>query len=289
MKSFRETGYFWLPEFPEKKIAGELAFNPDTGGTIEVFGVFDDVEKIDLFSERITIHGLSQSGKNYSLFKCLKVSSSFNFPGIPFATYNVHIILKGHLFFDLDAVRLNSFCIYFTNLDDWLGHKILFHTIELDDKSSILRYSVEYRPETMPEYNISGAGTLNFLYEYTIKVEPVPVIHNFTAKTEFFVKFTPENPVGIYEMNTRYSADFCNFLTLAIQNPSYPYKFVGYIKSETESEGNSDPVQIDIYQRTRSFNQDYKRIHPSELLFSYRKIQSCFSEYYSILSDRNFY
>jgi hypothetical protein len=75
MESFEEDGYWWQPENPEKRIAGRLSFNPDTGGQLSLLDDFDGIERLGKMGDQITIHGISESGKKYSLFECWKNSS----------------------------------------------------------------------------------------------------------------------------------------------------------------------------------------------------------------------
>lgn len=281
MESFEEDGYWWQPENPDNKIAGRLSFNPDTGGQLSLLGDLDGIERLGKMGDQITIHGISESGKQYSLFECLKNSSSLVSSGFLSSGYLVTTIIKGHFFANLDDIRFDSFRVYFKHLDDWLGQVILFITFPKGIETSSNRYSLEYNPESLPENIIPNFGKIEFLYSHNIHSEPLPVIHNFTAKTEFYVKFTPELPASYDDVLNRYSSDFCNFLTLAIQNPSYPYKITGFINSiNMELGGISHPTPIEVYQDLNYLKPKEKRIPPHEMLFSYRTIQTGFSEYY---------
>ena len=281
MESFEEDGYWWQPENPDNRIAGRLSFNPDTGGQLSLLGDFDGFERLGKMGDQITIHGISESGKQYSLFECWKNSSSLVSSGFRSSGYLVNTIIKGHFFQNLDDIRFDSFRVYFKNLDDWLGQVILFITFPKGIETSTNSYSLEYKPESLPEYNLPNFGKIEFLYSHNIHSEHLPYIHNFTAKTEFYVKFIPESPASYDDILNRYSSDFCNFLTLVIQNPSYPYKIIGFINSiNMELGGTSYPTPIEIYQDLNYLKPIEKRIPPHELLFSYRTIQTGFSEYY---------
>ena len=281
MESFEEDGYWWQPENPKKRIAGRLSFNPDTGGQLSLLDDFDGIERLGKMGDQITIQGISESGKQYSLFECWKNSSSLVSLEFRPSGYLVNTIIKGHFFQNLDDIRFDSFRVYFKSLDDWLGQVILFLTFPKDSETSTNGYSLEYKPESLPEYSIPNFGKIEFLFSHNILSEPLPVIHNFTAKTEFYVKFTPELPASYDDILNQYSSDFCNFLTLAIQNPSYPYKITGFINSiNMELGGAAYPTPIEIYQDLNYLRPKEKRIPPHKLLFSYRKIQADFSEYY---------
>ncbi len=281
MESFEEDGYWWQPENPEKRIAGRLSFNPDTGGQLSLLDDFDGIERLGKMGDQITIHGISESGKKYSLFECWKNSSSLGSLDFRPSGYLVTTIIKGHFFQNLEDIRFDSFNIYFSNLGDWLGQEILFVTYTQNIDTSSMSYSLEYKPEQLPEYYIPHVGKVEFHFDHKTNSEPFPVIHDFTAKTEFYVKFTPESPASYDDILNRYSSDFCNFLTLALQNPSNPNKITGYINSiKMELGEKSYPIPIEIYQDLSYLKPEKKRIHPHDLLFTYRKIQTDFSEYY---------
>lgn len=281
MDSFEEDGYWWQPEEPEKRIAGRISFNYDTGGRLSLLGDFEGLERLGKIGDEITIHGITETDKRYSLFGCLKLSASFSTSGFRSAGYSVNTILKGHYFSNLDEIRFDAFKIYFNNLGDWLGNEIFFVTYTQSSESSKMSYSLEYKPEKLPEYDIKNFGKMEFLFDHNINSEPFPLIHTFTAKTNFYVKFTPMTPVTYNDILNRYSIDFCNFLTLAIQKPSYPNRFSGYINSiNIELGGKSYPIPIEIHQDLSYQKTDGKRTHPHDLIFSYRKIQTNFPEYY---------
>ncbi|MDD3051458.1 MAG: hypothetical protein PHR06_09970 [Candidatus Cloacimonetes bacterium] len=281
MNSFETLGLWWLPDTPDIKISGTLSFSPDTGGNLSLFGSLNKSDQFGLNHERITIHGISQSGKEYTLLKCLNTSSSFNLPGIPTYEYNITTILEGNHFLDEEEIKFDSFRIYFSNLEDWLNQKILFFTQTIEPETNKQRYTVEYEPEQLPQHSIEGMGTIKFLYNHHSHYDPVHVIHNFSATTEFFVEFTPDSPASLEKILNYYSYHFCNFLSLAIQKPSYPLRFVGYISSHTKQiEDKQYPIPIEIFQDLIYCIKEQKRVQPYNLLFSFREIHQNFSDYY---------
>lgn len=50
LESFEEVGCFWLPEQPDKPIAGILKYDQINGAKLKLVGSFDKKSVIDFFS-----------------------------------------------------------------------------------------------------------------------------------------------------------------------------------------------------------------------------------------------
>lgn len=70
-REFAESGVFWLPERPDDHVAGVLTFNPETGASLDLIGVFGEpFSSSDLVSyERV--HGVAGK-KLFTLDACLE-------------------------------------------------------------------------------------------------------------------------------------------------------------------------------------------------------------------------
>lgn len=282
MKPFEAIGYWWLPDNPEKIKPGTLTFDPATGGMLSILGSFEDITQMNQPPKYFCLHGKSKSGKEYTLQKCLKTASSIRSSGINSVEYDITTILEGGLFSDKEEITFDSFRIFFSNLGDWLNQKILYLTQTIETETNKQRYSIEYNPEQLPSYTIEGLGQIEFSYNHETHFEPSHVIHNFTASTEFFVKFTPEKPATLEEIINRYSNQFCNFLSFALQKPSHPQRIIGYVSSLAfQIEEKKYPIPIEVFQDLTYHVKDTKRVQPFDLLFSYRDIAPRFSEYYT--------
>ena len=249
--------------FLTKKIPGTLIFDPDTGGKISILGSFEDITQMNQPLKYICIQGRSKSGKEYTLQKCLKTASSINSSGINLSEYDITTIFEGGLFSDKEEIAFDFFRIYFSNLGDWLNQKILYLTQTVETETNKHRYSVEYNPEQFPSYTVEGLGLIEFSYNHETHFEPSHVIHNFTATTDFFVEFTPEKPATLEEILNRYSYQFCNFLSFALQKPSHPQRIIGYVSSLVfQIEEKTYPISIEVFQDLTYHIKDTKRVQP---------------------------
>jgi len=105
-----DSGEWWLPSCPEKRIKGRLTFNQTNGAVLEL------VEPLE--KPFNTIFGISQWGREITLHDCIPLN--FYLPGSPARVYAHLIYLNSH-FDKLKDVKFNSLHCQLSNLFDWLG------------------------------------------------------------------------------------------------------------------------------------------------------------------------
>src|SRR5690349_13867511 len=97
-----ETGYWWLPESPNRRYPGRLSFEATDGATLELSieeNVADDMPSFTMRSQGYPlIHGETDKGRRISILKCYSMKSrSPLLKTSPISSHTVfgHMVLDG--------------------------------------------------------------------------------------------------------------------------------------------------------------------------------------------------
>lgn len=123
---FNLEGFWWLPDNPDLRVAGTLAFNQNDGPVLTLTGTFSPAKRAfgSTLEDRPTIYGITKDGKAVSLFDALQTSRK---GGLRQAA--VHEVYKGHLlavgfhFAAEDDPIFTSSYVSFEDIEEWLGHR----------------------------------------------------------------------------------------------------------------------------------------------------------------------
>lgn len=89
-------GYWWLPGLSQNKLFGTLTFSQESGGLLEVVGLFGK-KSTPQGQQPIIIVGTAEDGMPITLHKCIIASWSDPLvgPGLGKASYHVEWIFDG--------------------------------------------------------------------------------------------------------------------------------------------------------------------------------------------------
>ena len=120
---FEVSGYFWLPDAKENRIAGILKFDPEEGGSLSLIGMLTSKE--ELFSEEVRSVNVIQGEtdkKEYTLEGCRIVHQSLQaFRGVGRQRLSVARIVEGAWYDDKDPIELDRLYIDYTYISEWTG------------------------------------------------------------------------------------------------------------------------------------------------------------------------
>lgn len=189
---FNLEGFWWLPDNPDLRVAGVLAFNQNDGPVLTLTGTFSPtIESLGSeMEDRPTIHGITKDGKAVSLFNALQTSRSGGL-----GQTAVHEVYKGHLLAvgfhfaaEDDPIFTKSY-VSFEDIEEWLGHR--FFNLHSNGDSSNWSLDID-RSITRPlgrikEFSLSvGSGF------YTDSSTT-----SFTITANCYVKVAPDEPQSI--------------------------------------------------------------------------------------------
>lgn len=120
---FEIKGYWWIPNKPEIRVAGNLTYVPQESTTLELIGAFDKsksaVEAFISKRDEPVIWGISSDSKKVTIFNCHafgKLNFSCPFPIIKYTCQ--YILIGSHL----DDYNLRMFCratVRFPLMSQW--------------------------------------------------------------------------------------------------------------------------------------------------------------------------
>jgi ApeA N-terminal domain 1 len=261
-------GQWWLPEKPEIKLAGSLSITSGRRAELEIQGSFSDSHfwESESVSRIPIILGLSNNGKQITLHDSLPTKSTTNHPGLSTSILSVDHTFVGVHFKSVEEIKLRSVSAYYAHLDDWIDSRNF--DVEYDgNKDEILITAMSPEPITV---KVSE-------YEVTIRVDRAireDKTRQVAVKYEASIKLSaqPERPLNDYLVQMRLLQ---HFLTLAMNEPTYPLKVKG--ESEASKEILEKDIQvykpIDIYYGVPQLPADIGTVDSIEMLFTLHEVR----------------
>ena len=261
MEEFEFEGLWWLPETPEARVPGSLAFSPDSGASLDLLGSLKDpgnhfaaLGREMVESERIL--GLSSKGKPVTLWNCWESHKRVNLAGFTKTSFHADVVIVGAHLGGAEDAQFKKMSTEYRHLDEWAG--ISGFAIKIPDDHTAHPMVIEHKRPAPVTATIAGAriaieiraalrGSSGLVGEAAI-----------AQRTWASVEHTEGKSFG--ELNGTLHR-FRNFLTLGVGRPVEPLAVRGVV----ESDGGL-PVEI-YYRPTGGGTSPGKNIHRAEMLF----------------------
>lgn len=114
------SGFFWIPEDPEKKLAGKLFVKKDGGISLEVVGAFSE-SAVDNDMPNSKILGLVDGNEKVTILQCFYTSKVPFEYGLNKSSLVANQLLFAHCF-ENEALKFNYYSFGLDNLDEWAGY-----------------------------------------------------------------------------------------------------------------------------------------------------------------------
>lgn len=243
-----DSGEWWLPDNPDKKIKGKLAFNQTNGATLELVEPFDKPYK--------TIFGINTAGREITLIDCFPLS--LNFPGSPYKIFAQFTFLGAH-FNNLEEAEFDSLHFQLSNLSEWLWKSGIKTEGEFSNNISI-------------RYDSPDPISITINPELKFEIRFYPHFSSTNQNTEIQLKQIAQislNPKASKNIDEYLSwmHHFRNFLCLVTQTSVFPQEIIGL------KEGTSMPLVDVLYKLDSPINTE-PYIYNS--LLSYKDIENKF-------------
>lgn len=206
MENKSYIGYWYLPENKEDEVFGILNINSEEI-KLELVGVFDGFDDLDLSHKKLTINGFSKCGKEITLLNCINTNFSFNAPGIPSKTYICDYVIVGNEYENLDTILIKEMECEFSGLDKWINIRPFERRINNTEKE----YQINYK---LPEAKHYNAEKLNISISFGSKMN-VGNLNSIEIKQRVYVKFNFNEKIKLKE-GLKNIDDFADFLTLCL-------------------------------------------------------------------------
>ncbi len=283
MESFNEKGKFWLPKNKDRKISGNLKFDPNEGAKLEL----DDSLEVNSFDvTKSEENGFSQlspkfinpkiilgrvNGKPVTLYNSCQFAAPIFLSNFQESLksveshFDVDKIFLGHNFQKEEDIKFERLDVIYSDLDYWVGCTGLKEKFRKDSRDyNSVQWEYEYPPEIRVNVNsVQMAINFGFNRELTpfklvfkqysfIQIEPIIAIH-FNDYLEII----------------NHLQDFFSF---AVGRAVYPLKIQGTTRKD-------DPrkFEIDINYRTNSVIPSTIK-YPRDMFFTLKDIHGSFEE-----------
>jgi tetratricopeptide (TPR) repeat protein len=268
-EEFEITGYWWLPENPDYKIAGTVFYSK---GKIhlELVGSFETILTINDPTDLDILLGFSNKGQLLTLHKCYL--QNFNFPsnGFSTSTYRILYLFIGTHFQNSLNIKFTSISSSVFYLDEWLG-KSGFQPINFDE---IINSKIITVKHTVPQnITLTLDDNSKIIFDFTVNYDVIP--KNFQKMS------IEQNAVVIMKFETEKDISACHsffyflrsFLSLAVLEPVFPLYLKGKINKNEKNNGvqkNQDEVLI--YYGYSDIPDNPKTITQDRMLFSFNDV-----------------
>lgn len=262
MESFKFNGLWWLPNNPDERVAGVLEFDTTKGAKLELIGALEELREFGNVYNHEIILGLSITGKEVTLYKCLMDSTNLNLPGIMTSSYTASYLFIGKHFTSEDELVFDYFDVSYQYAEEWAritGFKV---KVENDEKNSMKQYTIDYNfPETIRACLDDGT---ELLIESKFSSN-VNMIKQVDLSQRLIFNFKPPSPLGLNNFINGYFYNFECFLSLAVGKPIYPVMIQAHYNGQIEEPSKND---ISIFLRLGREIKQLEQIHLFDMNFT---------------------
>jgi hypothetical protein len=280
MKEFEYNGMWWLPEKPNNQIPGTLKFHPVEGANLELIGSFKrPKEFLNALLKPNIILGITTNSKIITLYRCDESKSKMNISGILSSSFIAHIIFLGHYFEKEEDIIFDNLSLNYSHLEEWTGIKVFQSKFEIDSEDHITKREVIYNP---PKKIVAKLNKLNISFDYYFNLVG-DRIKEINLNHTTFIKLEPHKPLHFNKYYRNICYHIQNFLSLAIGQAVFPL----IIKGKTNAckielpNGEIEYNDILIFYPIKNLSDLSKKLHDSDILFSFSNISDNFEKYLS--------
>lgn len=268
-EEYLKTGYFWLPENPDKKIPGTLAIKDGGDIELEIVGLFDDsIKALNEDGDLSRIIGHVEKDGLITLDNCFYKNKNISFGGISKSKVHVHNVLSGVAYDKDEAVTFNTFSFSVDCLDEWVH----ISGINVDNDYENRTAKISYEPPENFNFKLDNKMDLEVCFAYTLPGFPNITEAKITQRVYFKLKSEPLRPLSDF---TETAYKIVNFLCFAIDD-TVSIKRVSATSNEILTDGgngNTYPVSISVYYASIPFTEKVPKKTWHDMLFTFGVIK----------------
>jgi len=128
-EEFEYSGHWYLPEDPQRKVAGTVRFNNENGIWLRLLQSFRGTLSADVESlvRPWVILGVSDSGTQITLYQAARTGSFTSAAEEQPALFHANYMFLGHHFNPRSVICFSSLSVNFTYFEEWMGHATFKH------------------------------------------------------------------------------------------------------------------------------------------------------------------
>ena len=274
-------GQFWLPGRPDNRLSGTLAVSELGEISVDLAGAFGDPLEAAKTTRRSVsqnfeqaapdhqrIVGVLQVGGQVTLDRCLRTNSRLTLPGgVSTSTYVAELAFIGAEYIEDEVPLFKDFSFSIEGLDFWFQISGIEVGQYIEKGRGLIKYQV---PADIPvrllndaeirfKFSLVGPRISTFITEATIR-----------QCTEAIVKLKRPKPTEYFGS---LASSFCNFLTLALDQPVSIQSLTGFLEQQ-DARGRVHPFPVRIYGQFPPWPEKRPVLNPQRALFLYPQVSS---------------
>jgi len=266
--SFAYKGFFWLPNFPQNKIAGLLKYEPQEYIELDLIGTFGKDLNIGIRHHEI-VNGIL-GNRLVALYNVDEKYRSYNLGGSGFSNYRV-----GYIFLDIHADKISDLKFHkltseFDYLEEWINKNESFK-INYDQKNYEVK--IAYKPPTPIIANIGRQ--LNCRLDFYSE-GPTILIGKYQKEAHIkqitVISIESKRKID-FDLLLEYLEHYQRFVSIAAQEPVRIKNIYFYIKSKKINEPHKVPV---VFLSKKVFRKKKDNITAADFLFTYDRIEDLY-------------
>ncbi len=274
-EEIKNSGYFWLPSLPDKKIPGTLFISDGGEIELEVIGLFDESpEGINsaLSGNQNELERIVGHIEKYGLVTldvCFYKNRNISSGGISKSRIHVCRALLGVAYEDKETVQFNTFKFSVEGIDEWVGISGIKVELRLEERSATVAYS----PPEEVLHHLDNGMKLIITYSYTLPGFPNIKEAKVTQKTFFKLVSEQGRPLDDFiSVAHKITTLLCFAIdkTVCIEQVSAASNSFLMDKDK----GESRPIWVPIFYASLPFSEVVPKIEWHNMFFTYVQIQA---------------
>jgi len=264
-QEYKKTGYFWLPEEPDKKIPGTLTISDGGKIELEIIGSFDERPKpFDAVNEIDRIIGNVERDGFVTLERCFYTYEPIFVSGISKSFLHVDCVLSGVAYDKDEQVTFNTLSFSVDCIDQWVGISGIGVETDLESKTATISYK---HPGNL-SYSLANGMRLEICFGCTFPGFPNITEAKITQNAYF--RLCAEEPRPLKDFS-EIAWKITQLLCFAIDT-TVSLKGLRATSNEIQRTiGNSKPypVPINVYYESIPFSEKEPKIDHHKMVFTF--------------------
>lgn len=266
---YKKTGYFWLPDNPDRKIPGTLTIKDGGYAELEIVGLFDNsIKAVNKQDDLNRIIGHVEKDGLVTLDKCFYKNKNISLGGISKSNIHVNQVLSGVAYDKDEDVTFNTFSFSVDCLDEWVYISGINVDTDIENRTATIRYNP---PESIT-YKLDNQMELEICFAYTLPGFPNITEAKITQRVYFKLKCNFLRPLSEF---IEIAYKITNLMCFAIDD-TVSLKRLSATSNEIQQDGGngkSYPVSINIYYASIPFTEKAPKKTWHEMLFTFGVIK----------------
>src|SRR6266498_3330338 len=253
-------GSWWRLDSPDQRLLGEIAYGATVGATVDLFGhIYEGFGEVGR-TERFTLHGLTLNNKPVTLFDCVVKTSTRHMPGGVSCVVESSFGIVGMHVARAADIQFKTVSVTFNGLRDWTWMSGIQSKYEQEPPQAVFTYKAP------GDVLVGRFDNLTARLEFSADISPGPGKQSIEEKCLLKIEADALTPYSTFE---NLFHGFQEFLSLAVQRPSYAMEIIGHTDVPKQIiQGNELYEDCLIIRHLSIRKWDREELIPQDMLFT---------------------